>query len=296
MRPVPRGNGGCVYHIDVNGETYETRETLSSSSADQLLGHATRVWRVCRLSSAGSQSEDASLVLKDVWIEDDREPEHLLLERILNDVEEKYGANIRRKLASHVLTPTAHCFAQVGGKEDHTTNVMMRGYTPTYKDKYRVNVEHLGCSEDSSKDDRDAGPTTEIGVDGLRRNSLRDPLHWYNPVRRVPRRKHYRVIFREVARSVHAARDLEGVFTVLSDVAKGLTFWFGLILLVNSYVALQWIHGAGWVHRDLSSGNLYLYNGRGLIGDFEYAKLKNTDVEDEGFVVSLAHLFSCSAF
>ena len=158
MRPVPRGNGGCVYHIDVNGETYETRETLSSSSADQLLGHATRVWRVCRLSSAGSQSEDASLVLKDVWIEDDREPEHLLLERILNDVEEKYGANIRRKLASHVLTPTAHCFAQVGGKEDHTTNVMMRGYTPTYKDKYRVNVEHLGCSEDRSKDNRDTGP------------------------------------------------------------------------------------------------------------------------------------------
>ena len=38
------------------------------------------------------------------------------------------------------------------------------------------------------------------------------------------------------------------------------------------------IHKAGWVHRDLSVGNLYLYvdpvsgEKRGLIGDFECAK------------------------
>ena len=40
------------------------------------------------------------------------------------------------------------------------------------------------------------------------------------------------------------------------------------------------------MHRDLSVGNLYLYEGRGLIGDFEYAKHKNTDVEDEELTVS----------
>ena len=62
-----------------------------------------------------------------------------------------------------------------------------------------------------------------------------------------------------------------------------------LILQVNRidwFIALKWIHGAGWVHRDLSVGNLYLYEGRGLIGDFEYAKRKNTDVEDEELTVS----------
>ena len=43
-------------------------------------------------------------------------------------------------------------------------------------------------------------------------------------------------------------------------------------------IALLVMHEAGWVHRDISVGNLYLYKDpvteetRGLIGDFEYAK------------------------
>ena len=32
------------------------------------------------------------------------------------------------------------------------------------------------------------------------------------------------------------------------------------------------LHGSGWVHRDISIGNVYLYEGRGLLGDFEFAK------------------------
>ncbi|KAJ3711446.1 hypothetical protein DFJ43DRAFT_1008889, partial [Lentinula guzmanii] len=38
--------------------------------------------------------------------------------------------------------------------------------------------------------------------------------------------------------------------------------------------ALHWIHSAGWVHRDISDGNLYYHKERniGLIGDLEYAK------------------------
>ena len=64
--------------------------------------------------------------------------------------------------------------------------------------------------------------------------------------------------------------------------------------MTDSFVALKWIHGAGWVHRDLSIGNLYLYQGRGLIGDFEYAKRKGSNVEDEELTVS-SSLSSCIA-
>jgi hypothetical protein len=31
-------------------------------------------------------------------------------------------------------------------------------------------------------------------------------------------------------------------------------------------------HGSGWVHRDISVGNVYLYKGRGVLGDLEFAK------------------------
>ena len=43
-------------------------------------------------------------------------------------------------------------------------------------------------------------------------------------------------------------------------------------------LALRVIHKAGWIHRDLSVANLYLYidpdtgEKRGIIGDFEYSK------------------------
>ena len=71
---------------------------------------------------------------------------------------------------------------------------------------------------------------------------------------------------------------------MLQKVCFFFWIWFGQ--WIDQLVALQWIHGAGWVHRDLSVGNLYLYKGRGLIGDFEYAKRKNADVNDEALAVS----------
>ena len=48
--------------------------------------------------------------------------------------------------------------------------------------------------------------------------------------------------------------------------------------ITDGSVVLLVIHTAGWVHRDLSTGNLYLYTDpvtgekRGLVGDLELAK------------------------
>ncbi|KAL5525380.1 hypothetical protein ACEPAF_9250 [Sanghuangporus sanghuang] len=262
MRPFIKNDGRRVYHIDVDGETYETNQVLSKSPADQLVGHATRVWKVHRLDS------DVPYVLKDVWIEEDQRPEHATYEMLLHDIQERYGSEVLSEVASHFLTPVVHCVVCLDDEVDHTTEVMMRGYTPSFKEQYRVNVENLGNGDDSDGENEDKDslmPSTEIGIVGSERNGLRDPFHWYNPVRRVPRLKHYRVVFKEVAKPLSDVRDLADVFTVLSDSAK----------------VLKWIHGAGWVHRDLSVGNLYFYDGRGLIGDFEYAKCKNSDVEHE---------------
>ncbi|KAL5479042.1 hypothetical protein ACEPAI_2330 [Sanghuangporus weigelae] len=250
IRPSIRDGGRRVYRIDVDGETYETDQVLSKRSSEQLTGHATRVWIVHRPGS------DDLHVLKDVWIEDDERPEHSVYEMLLHDVEDVYGTDVRQQVASHLVTPVAYCLVRANGEEDDTTNVVMRGYTPSFKETYRVNVENLRSG------DEDVLPSTEIGIEGLERGDLRDPLHWYNPVRKIVRRRHYRVVFKEVAKPLYAVRDLTDVFNVLSDSAK----------------ILKWIHGAGWVHRDLSVGNLYLYQGRGLIGDLEYAQRKNPDI------------------
>ena len=125
-----------MYHIDINNETYETVELLASG-ADALVSHATRVWKVKRVGS------EEVCVLKDVWVDDDQDLEHATYEEILRDVERAYGKDIRAEVASHLITPIAHWLVRVNGEEDHTKKVILRGYSPSFQDKIKVNLRRL---------------------------------------------------------------------------------------------------------------------------------------------------------
>ena len=54
--------------------------------------------------------------------------------------------------------------------------------------------------------------------------------------------------------------------------------FFVYVCILKDAKALLYLHEAGWVHRDIIVGNLYLYTDsatrkkRGLVGDLEYAK------------------------
>ncbi|KAJ3762150.1 hypothetical protein EV360DRAFT_27893, partial [Lentinula raphanica] len=74
-----------------------------------------------------------------------------------------------------------------------------------------------------------------------------------------PQRYHYRIVFLEYATTLYDERNLANI----------------LHAIVGILIAIYHIHAAGWVHRDISGGNLYYYKGRnvGLLGDLEYAKL-----------------------
>lgn len=58
-------------------------------------------------------------------------------------------------------------------------------------------------------------------------------------------------------------------------------------MLSNCEIALRIIHQAGWVHRDLTPMNLYLYVDpesnakRGIIGDLELAKKIGTGANSD---------------
>lgn len=45
------------------------------------------------------------------------------------------------------------------------------------------------------------------------------------------------------------------------------------------------MHLSGWVHRDISSGNIIVYKGRGYLTDFEYAKETNFSESPDGQTV-----------
>ncbi|CCM06760.1 uncharacterized protein FIBRA_09058 [Fibroporia radiculosa] len=67
---------------------------------------------------------------------------------------------------------------------------------------------------------------------------------------------HYRIVFEEVCDVLHQETSLIPIFSYLSQTA----------------LVLQFLHEAGWVHRDLSTGNILILNGKVKLADFEYAK------------------------
>ncbi|KAI5115129.1 hypothetical protein M0805_009733, partial [Coniferiporia weirii] len=58
-----------IYHFTVGNEIFETVDVLSDLGADAIIGRATRVFKVKRKNGKLA-------VLKDVWVDDDRELEH----------------------------------------------------------------------------------------------------------------------------------------------------------------------------------------------------------------------------
>lgn len=56
-------------------ETYETVRCLSSIRADWIIGRATRVWEVQRIDPTTNKPDGTVKVLKDLWIDNNRDPE-----------------------------------------------------------------------------------------------------------------------------------------------------------------------------------------------------------------------------
>ena len=202
--PFARDNGERAYRIAVDNEDYETDRVLSDTSADALVSQATRVWRVKHVASGESH------VLKDVWIEDDRYMEHEIREAILQDIEDKYGTDVREEAASHLLTPIAHGLVRVHGELDHTTTTMMRGYTPSMQRRLKVRVK-IATAQEELDQTRASKPLRQ----------LRAPFPHCLHRRKVYRRIHYRIVFKEVAEDLYDVRSLSDTFLVLRDGTKG---------------------------------------------------------------------------
>ncbi|KAJ3996012.1 hypothetical protein F5050DRAFT_1822131 [Lentinula boryana] len=258
--------GRRQYNIEVNGQLYTTVEVLSDSSADSPLGRATRVWQV-------KGSDGGIRVLKDVWLESDRLEEHKIWEAILADAKALNGNeedNHHEELEKRMLKPMAYCRVCVDNQADDTGTVMLSGYdlssaplvdliTPKAPSAEAQSVAmSMPADKDSTIHSTNAIPD---GLDQKYEHSHRTQRENLAQRRVVEHyhhhRYHYRIVFEQCATTIYDERSLDNVFRALVEVVKAL------------YV----LHLAGWVHRDISGGNIYWFaDGQmGLLGDFEYA-------------------------
>ncbi|PAV16428.1 Pkinase domain-containing [Pyrrhoderma noxium] len=241
-----------LYDIEVGGEHYHTSESnmISGEKADDLVTSATRIWKAKRAS------DGADIIVKDFWPSDGRETEDNIRKTILENIK---GSKKRKFFKRHTLNPISAGRVKCNGKDDHTKDTILRGHSPDTTESHKIPIPSRRSSRKSKGSESiNRGVAAEMEDDTqplsreLERNQRTKYYHRY----------HYRIAYKEVAAPYDELRKTNAMIKVIIDAVKTLLY----------------IHEAGWVHRDISVGNLYLYTDpvtrkkRGLIGDLEHAK------------------------
>jgi len=88
-------------------------------------------------------------------------------------------------------------------------------------------------------------------------------------------RRHDRTVFNEVGTPLHDLDNLSDLFRGLADATIGKTSVdsvLNILLTSDLTLALEIIHRLKCVHRDVSTGNILLYQGMGRLSDLEFLK------------------------
>ncbi|KAJ7135386.1 hypothetical protein C8R43DRAFT_1020821 [Mycena crocata] len=251
------------YKIQLNGVTYVTIRPLSDYRADALRGRATRVWLVHVEGEPGVR-----YVLKDVWIPSDSLKEGDQLELLHKELELISVPMGTPHPSEFFLTVQDHGFVTLSDETDDDTGVLMGGKTIPSDAKsvalFRKNKEESSKTASTSHRLRNSehGPsqTMRYKPHGLPPAPLhsgkgRRDKKYYAP------RIHYRIVFKEVGRTVYDLNSVPEVMKALSDAIQGL----------------KYMHQLGLVHRDVSPGNILVVNGTAKIADLEYMKIFRKD-------------------
>ena len=194
------------YVIEADNRKYRTTKVIADVKAHALISTAGRVWEVIE-NDSGDLSPD-SLILKDTWIEADRDLERDIHEKILRDVWRKYGEPVRKRVANGLLTPIADWSVVIDEEYDctrdaHSETSATKFFSLKKENKRRVTITP-GC--------RGSGPpgSHTLGNRSVDRTKIQSH----------PRRKHYRVVFAEVGSPLYSVEKLSHAFRVLKDSAE----------------------------------------------------------------------------
>ncbi|KAJ7207101.1 hypothetical protein GGX14DRAFT_324472, partial [Mycena pura] len=251
------------YEYKLNHTVYKTLSLISEHPAAAITGRGTRVWRV---------QDDAGTVcvLKDYWVDDVSENGQCITERqILTKIYRRLN-ELQKLPASDLDIPEA---------EREVVLSALKNYR-----KYFVNIsacKTLGVTKDicpkfsrcsvieeelvsqaapaqvSTNGDRCIARGSSMPISQGSQVSLGEVQH----PRSFHQKRHCRLLYEEECTAFYAIDDLEEAIQVLHDCVLGL----------------QLLYLAGFVHRDISPGNVLLHRragGRciGKLSDFEYAK------------------------
>ncbi|KAK7684955.1 hypothetical protein QCA50_011790 [Cerrena zonata] len=246
------------YDILVNGRWYQTMDCLDNYRASRVVGRATRVWQV-RLrpeEAKNDEEKSATYALKDVWIGETARSEKMILDDICTRVNTVYPISdfeedFRERYFMDILADEV---VRVDGSDDTLSNFL--GAIPFPKDYGSFKLEEELDPPTLVTTLRGSQSTTPVGASvpdttepsGNRASKASAPS--------FEARQHRRILFRDVGKTLGKISNLQEYLTHLAHVTKGL----------------EYMHSAGYVHRDYSPTNLLVCRGLCKITDLEYCK------------------------
>ncbi|EKM48777.1 uncharacterized protein PHACADRAFT_132197 [Phanerochaete carnosa HHB-10118-sp] len=241
--------GGPQYEILVNKKWYRTQRLISNIGAEALRGRGTRVWEVRELDRRGGKEIGPRLVLKDSWVDADRDREATILENIRKSA----TTDVQREAFDTYLLHAKDSWdvRTAGNKVDSTRKVICRRPLPP---AMRAMAVKKYPDEDKTVD------VTLPPQGAIAGTSSEGP----GPVM-FAAKVHHRILFGDVGKTIMEAGTLGAAFRVLA----------------NIITILKVLHQCGWVHRDVSAGNVLIINNVGKLVDVEYAKHESDDRSHE---------------
>ncbi|KAH7320520.1 hypothetical protein B0J17DRAFT_710812 [Rhizoctonia solani] len=258
LSAIPVGLG---YDPTVKGtnNVYRTIGILSDAGTNSMVCRGSRIWKVQKI--VDGLPSGSVYTLKDIWLGDDRIPEHEILNKIWKE---------QPGYAQYFLTPLDYCFVPLDPDNpqipDSTHKTLGREIYLELTGRILSTHTRLSSTRWTHSEVLKGQRTRSALEDGVG-----DPDNIPNLLNKFGghskhARQHYRIVFKEVGIPVHGLRKSTEVFTAIQGGWEGL----------------HAMHLSGYVHRDVSSRNILLvpassgFDTRGVIMDLEYAK----EIED----------------
>ena len=211
-------SGELMYDILVHDATspgsgplvFRTDGLINDDGAESPLGRGTRVWRVKRLVDGEPDDSAPGRVLKDSWVDEDRDREGEILEKILDTP--GLDKTEQQALAELFLTQVVSGDVLIDRKPDSTRG-FLNGVTDIPSTKLftlRVSSDH----KPSHKDDKPGPNTLSIAT---ATDSQRVAILKYSS------KRHYRIVFVEECEPLSKQTSLRMVFDCLCDITTGMT-------------------------------------------------------------------------
>ncbi|KAF9241208.1 hypothetical protein BU15DRAFT_45238 [Melanogaster broomeanus] len=249
------------YKITIKGKVYHTTTTISDFGAEAMRGRGTRVFKAYDRSDPHKKP----VVIKDAWRDSDRKREDEILKEILHDIREKVGVEEEKDARKYFLTVLNGEDVKIHERKDDTEQLLRCNALPDATTSYDLFPDKVSSQ-----------PLHTSSVGSLPlfpfRRTIPAPVS-----EKIHHKQHFRLVFAEAGEPIFESKNLTEVTHTLGDAVK----------------VLGYMHMGGWVHRDVSAGNVLRYDDRGLIMDLEYAKKMETSDPSHDVRTGTADFMAC---